>query len=50
MKKIMCIFVLVIAISGCEDMKMDKNVEKQITLSLLENIIPFGADSDCSRT
>ncbi len=32
MKKIMCIFVVVLVIVGCEDMKMDKNVKKQITL------------------
>jgi len=30
MKKIMCILAVVALISGCEDMKMDKNVEKNI--------------------
>jgi len=31
MKKIMCILAVIAVISGCEDMKMDKNVEKNIT-------------------
>lgn len=30
MKKIMCILAVVALISGCEDMKMDKNFEKNI--------------------
>ena len=34
MKKMMCIFVVVLVISGCEDMKMDKNVEKEVALVL----------------
>lgn len=33
MKKIKYILVLVFIISGCEDMKMDKKVEKQLTLA-----------------
>ena len=32
MKSVMCILVLALVISGCDDMKMDKKVEKQITL------------------
>jgi len=32
MKKIMCILIVVLVVAGCEDMKMDKNVKKQITL------------------
>ena len=34
MKKIICILAVVLVISGCEDMKMDKNVEKPVTLVL----------------
>lgn len=29
MKKLMCILVAVLFISGCEDMKMDKKAENQ---------------------
>ncbi len=32
MKRIMCLVVIALVISGCEDMKMDRKVEKLITL------------------
>lgn len=35
-KKIVCVLgaILILAIAGCEDMKMDKNVAKKISLGL----------------
>ncbi len=33
MKKIKYIVLLVLVISGCDDMKMDRKVEKQMTLA-----------------
>ncbi len=33
MKKIKYIVLLALIISGCDDMKMDRKVEKQITLA-----------------
>ncbi len=32
MKKMMCLIVAVLLISGCEDMKMDRKVEKATTV------------------
>ena len=32
MKRIICIVVMALVISGCEDMKMDRKVERLITL------------------
>ncbi len=32
MKRILYIIFVMLTITGCEDMKMDKNVEKQISL------------------
>jgi hypothetical protein len=42
MKKMKYILVLVFIISGCDDMKMDRKVERPITL--VESIAPVSAD------